>query len=186
MKKVTKKLIAAMALVLICAVCFAYGCASDPGDSGKTQTPAGNNATAAPATSGTSDDNGYVFKHGDVTVIMNAPAADIIAALGTPRSYYEEPSCAFEGMDKTYSYGSFDVTTYTEGGADYISGVVLWDDSVETPEGLYIGAKAADVTKAYGVDAAGKTNVSVTRGKSNIIILLKDDTVTSIQYLAIY
>ena len=174
------------ALIISLTVMLLSGCdanKTDPSDatvkpiSGATTEPGG--ATAAP-----SQDNGYVFKKGDVTVIMNAKAADIIAALGEPTSYYESPSCAFEGMDKTYSYGSFDVTTYTSGGVDYISGVVLWDDSIETPEGLYIGASAADVQRIYGAEAAGKTNVRLEKGVSALLILLSNDTVTSIQYLA--
>ena len=183
MKKITKQLLSLTALMLLCAVCFLYGCNSEPADGNTTKAPSGDVATAAPATSGKTED-GFVFKNGDVTVKMNAPAADIIAALGEPTSYYESPSCAFEGMDKTYSYGSFDVTTYTSGGVDYISGVVLWDDSIETPEGLYIGASAADVQRIYGVEAAGKTNVRLEKGASALLILLSNDTVTSIQYLA--
>ena len=185
MKKTLRQLLALTALLLCCVICFACGCTSGTDDPANTKAPADNSATAAPAATGTAAQEGFVFVHNGVTVKMNAPAADIISALGTPGSYYEEPSCAFEGMDKTYSYGSFDVTTYTENGVDYISGVVLWDDSVETPEGLYIGASAADVKKAYGQEAAGQNNVTVTRGDSQMIILLKDDAVTSIQYLAI-
>ncbi|MBP5631727.1 MAG: hypothetical protein J6Y21_03080, partial [Clostridia bacterium] len=158
---------------------------NNDGRSDATGKPA-SGATALPggATTAPSQDDGYVFKKGDVTVAMKAKAADIIADLGEPSNYYESPSCAFEGMDKTYSYPGFDVTTYTESGVDYISGVVFWDDSVETPEGLYIGASAADVQRIYGADAAGKTNVQLEKGSSYLLILFKDDSVTSIQYLA--
>lgn len=175
-----------MALIISLSVMLLSGCGgNDDGRSDATGKPA-SNATALPggATTAPSQDDGYVFKKGNVTVVMNAKAADIIAALGEPSNYYESPSCAFEGMDKTYSYPGFDVTTYTESGVDYISGVVFWDDSVETPEGLYIGASAADVQRIYGADAAGKTNVQLEKGSSYLLILLKDDLVSSIQYLA--
>jgi hypothetical protein len=177
-----------MALVISLFVVLLSGCGgNNDGPSDATGKPV-SDATALPggATTAPSQDDGYVFKKGDVTVIMKAKAADIIAALGKPTSYYESPSCAFEGMDKTYSYPGFDVTTYTEGGVDYISGVVFWDDSVETPEGLFIGASAADVQRIYGTEAAGKTKVELEKGSSQLLILLKDDTVTSIQYLAMY
>ena len=177
-----------MALIISLSVMLLSGCEGNKdGPSDATGKPV-SDATALPggATTAPSQDDGYVFKKGDVTVKMKAKAADIIAALGKPTSYYESPSCAFEGMDKTYSYPGFDVTTYTEGGVDYISGVVFWDDSVETPEGLFIGASAADVQRIYGTEAAGKTKVELEKGSSQLLILLKDDTVTSIQYLAMY
>ena len=95
------------------------------------------------------------------------------------------PSCAFEGMDKTYSYPGFDVTTYTKGGSDYVSGVIFWDDSVATAEGVYIGQTLEDIRKAYGADVSGETSVSLTRGASKLLFLLKDGAVSSIQYLAV-
>jgi hypothetical protein len=181
MKKSKKILIALLLAALMTVIALTAGCGGndDPGtDTGKTAAPA--DKTAAPE-----EKDAYVFKKGDVTIKMNAPAEPIISALGEPDHYYEEASCAFEGMDKTYTYGSIDVTTYTLNGADYIAGVVLWDDSVETPEGLYIGARAEDVARIYGEDATGKTSVSLKKGDANLLILLKDGVVTSIQYLAI-
>ena len=49
----------------------------------------------------------FSFTYNGIKITLGAEAAPIIDALGEPRSYTEEPSCAFEGMDKTYYYGSF-------------------------------------------------------------------------------
>ena len=65
-----------------------------------------NNAEAAPALSG------YVFSHNGVDFTVDMEVADVIAALGEPTSYYEVPSCAFEGLEKIYDYSSFEITTY--------------------------------------------------------------------------
>ena len=79
---------------------------------------------------------GYVFEYNGVKIGMDMEAAPIIAALGEADSYFEAPSCAFEGLDKTYSYGSFEIDTYEQNGKDYISTVFFCDDLIETPEGV--------------------------------------------------
>ena len=55
---------------------------------------------------------GYVFEYNGVKIGMDMEAAPIISALGEADSYFEAPSCAFECLDKTYSYGSFEIDTY--------------------------------------------------------------------------
>jgi len=137
------------------------------------------NPTEAPA------EAGYVFKYNGAEVSMNAKAEAVIQALGEYLSYFEAPSCAFEDMDKTYSYPGFDVTTYTVGGVDYISGVVLQDDTVETPEGITIGSTLEQVSAAYGEVAEGATSAKFEKGQSILTILFKDNTVTSVQYAAV-
>ena len=44
----------------------------------------------------------FSFTYNGTKITLGAEAAPIIDALGEPRSYTEEPSCAFDGMDKTY------------------------------------------------------------------------------------
>ena len=62
----------------------------------------------------------------------------------------EVDSCAYQGKDKVYSYKDFEVSTYPKNGKECISAVVVTGASVATPEGIKIGSRAADVTKAYG------------------------------------
>lgn len=129
---------------------------------------------------------GYVFTYNGTDIIMNAPAADILAALGEPKSYTEEASCAFEGLDKTYYFGSFYLQTYPMGDQDYIYCVWLVDDSVNTAEGIYIGAPQSQVEAAYGADAYNGTNAySVTKGDSKLTVIIDAGVVSSIQYDAI-
>ena len=115
------------------------------------------------------EQTGYVFKYNGAEIGMNAKADDVIKTLGEYVSYFEAPSCAFEDMDKTYSYPGFDVTTYTLGGVDYISGVVLQDDTVETPEGITIGSTVDQVRAAYGEVAEGASSAKFEKGNSLLI-----------------
>lgn len=140
--------------------------------------------TDAPETAPESED--YVFTYNGMDVVMNAPAEDIIAALGEPKSYTEEPSCAFVGMDKTWFFGSFYLQTYPMEDVDYIYCLWIVDDSVETPEGIYIGADQAAVENAYGAEYFNGTNAYVITGENTrLTIILDNGVVSSIQYDAI-
>lgn len=179
-----KKIIALMLALSLLACLCACG---DSGSNNDTTPPTGGGqepqptvTTPAPA----SDD--YVFNYKGTDIVMNAPAADIIAALGEPKSYSEETSCAFDGLDKTYYYGPFYLQTYPLDGADYIYCMWIVDDSVETPEGIYIGASQAEVESVYGADSFNGSNAYVIAGEnSRLTIILDNGVVTSIQYDAV-
>ena len=127
----------------------------------------------------------YYFEVKGVKVEMKADAEAVLKALGSYKSSYEAPSCAFDGMDKIYSYGAYDILTYTADGKDFISGVVLRDDTVETPEGIAIGSKAEDVKKAYGDFEKDATSATYTSENCKLLIIFENGVVTSIQYIAL-
>lgn len=179
-----KKLIALLlALTMIACLCACGNTDSKE----KTTTPTEKNEESEPFNSVTepaTDD--YVFTYKGTDIVMNAPAANIIAALGEPKSYTEENSCAFIGMDKTYFFGSFYLQTYPMDEVDYIYCLWIVDDSVETPEGIYIGASQADVEAAYGTESYNGTNAYVITGEnSRLTIILDNGVVSSIQYDAV-
>lgn len=129
----------------------------------------------------------FSFTYGDVTMSIHGDAAAAVAALGEAKSYNEETSCAFEGLDKTYYYGGFYLETYPQGEKDMISSIWFADDSVATAEGVCIGDDAAKVEQAYGADAYNGTNAyELTKGASKLTVLLQDGAVSSIQYTAIF
>lgn len=95
----------------------------------------------------------YEFKSGETVIAMGAEAAPVIKALGKPsKNVFEVDSCAYQGKDKVYTYGGFELSTYPADGKECIASVYLTDDSVATPEGIKLGSKAQDVVNAYGKD----------------------------------
>ena len=54
----------------------------------------------------------YVMVYQGCTLPMNADFAPLLAYLGEPANYFEAESCAFEGMDKTYTYDAVGVIRY--------------------------------------------------------------------------
>lgn len=155
-------------------------------------TPAGADGTTASTTEGTEAPTeapaaeGFLFNYNGTEIAMHAPAAPIVEALGEPKKYTESASCAFEGLDKTYYYGSFYLDTYPMGEEDFVYGWWFADDSLTTEEGIYIGATQAQVEAAYGADAFNGTNAyTVTKGDTMLTVILEDGVVTSIQYAII-
>ena len=125
----------------------------------------------------------FSFTYNGIKITLGAEAAPIIDALGEPRSYTEEPSCAFEGMDKTYYYGSFYISTYSLDGKDHIYNLWFADDGVATDEGIRIGSTQSQVEDAYGKDCFNGTNIFVMpKGQSKLVILIEDGKVSSIRY----
>ena len=181
MKKIIALLLALTMMAGLCAC-------GNPGNTNETTAPA---TEPNPDTQPTdkvevSASDEYVFNYNGTDIVMNAPAADIIAALGEPKSYSEETSCAFVGLDKTYFFGSFYLQTYPLEGEDYIYCMWIVDDSVETPEGIYIGAAQADVEAAYGAESFNGSNAYVITGEnSRLTIILENGVVSSIQYDAV-
>ena len=108
----------------------------------------------------------------------------ILEKLGKEKNYFESASCAFEGLDKEYTYNGFVLKTYPLNDVDYVASITLQDDTVATPEGIAIGSELADVTAAYG-DSSSDTKCEYVKGDSQLLILLENGVVTSIQYVAI-
>jgi len=117
---------------------------------------------------------------------MNTDVKSVIDKLGDPLNYFEAESCAFKGLDKFYTYPGFEITTYPMNGKDYISSVNLMDDTVSTPEGIYLGSTVDDMIAAYG-DNYTESSGSYTyiKDDSKIQFIVKDDEIISITYLAI-
>lgn len=172
-----------------CLLLCLAGCGSS--QSAPETTPAGSTAPASSAPAETQpqetevEAGGIAFPYKGVEITMNAPAEPIIAALGEPTKYTEETSCAFDGLDKTYYYGSFYLVTYPLDGKDYVYTLWFADDSVTTAEGVYIGASQADVETAYGVSLDGETSFTWTEGDAKLTVILTDGAVSGIRYDAI-
>lgn len=138
---------------------------------------------AQPVTAGASDNDGYVFVFQDTEVKIDADAAGIIAQLGEPLSYFEAPSCAFQGLDKIYTYNGFEMDTYPAEDRDYVSAIIFKDDSVVTAEGVGIGDSMEKMEQAYGSDGTKEDGVVVySRGNMKLCFILEGNEIISVEY----
>ncbi len=174
-----KRNLFALLLCLVLAVSLAAcggpaGSNTDAPSSGSTQQP--DDGPSAPGS--------YTFKTGGTEVAVGQDMADALSALGDPNEYFEAESCAFEGLDKTYTYSGFVITTYPDGDKDFINSIRLTDDSASTQEGAYIGCTADQVKDLYGESQGDlPTSLSYTKGGTTLNFILENDAVISIEYL---
>lgn len=176
-----KRFVAVAAAAVLCMVSMtACGNSQSSDNNNKAQGQAQEQSVSGGAGSAT---GGFEFSKSGVTVAMNAPAAELVEKLGS-YSYFESASCAFNGLDKQYDYGSFVLTTYPIDEVDYVNSVELKDDLVKTAEGVAIGASEEDVKAAYG-EPATAGDYSYTKGDSKLLFVVKDGKVSSIQYIAV-
>lgn len=169
--------------VLSLLLCLCACGSSDSGtNAGSTTAAAGGQDDVITETQAVAEDS-FTFTYNGTKICMHAPAAPIIAALGEPKTYTEQASCAFKGLDKTYYYGSFYLDTYPVDEQDYVYGWWFVDDSVATEEGIYIGATQAEVEKVYGADTYNGTNAYlISDDVGTLTIILEEGAVSSIQY----
>lgn len=129
---------------------------------------------------------GYLFKYKGVSASMHGKAGALMKKAGKPISQKRSKSCAYDGLDSTYVYKDFILTTYSNSvkGTQYINSITLRTNKVATKEGIKIGSSYNTVVKKYG---KAKDNFGVylyTKGKSKLQIEITDKKVSRIMYMA--
>ncbi len=168
------------AVLMLVAIIFT-GCGQNAGENSPSPT-ASNPTVSEPANNSKSK---YYFDYKDVKIYINDEADPILDKLGEPMSYFESPSCAFQGMDRIYSYSGFDIYTYTdaEDGPEYIFTVAFMSDAVSTVEGISIGDKVDKVVSQYGEDYKASSNQYVYSDQNTkLSFLIENGEVTAIEY----
>lgn len=176
MRKLALLLCTTFLVGCLCVGCGGSGDNNNSSNTEKEQQGADNSIKA----------DGFTFVYNGTDIIPNAKMEPIANALGEPTSYFESASCAFQGMDKVYTYGSVVINTYPESDVDYVYTIELKDDTVQTKEGIYVGASVEDVKAKYGAPAKD-TGVALVyeKGTSTLNFGYEDGVVKSIVYYAV-
>lgn len=181
-------------LGMILAVCLLVGC-GDQTSNQETPIEVIQTSVEASVTGETvkettkeasQEQKGFVFEIKGLVIELNQEADGILEQLGEPITSLETPSCAYQGMDKIYSYSNIQVTTYVKEGKEYIYDIYFLDDSVATKEGLYIGASKEDMISIYGNDYIEEVGMyTYERDGIQLKILIEDDIISTIEYMAV-
>ena len=133
-------------------------------------------------------DSGLVFTSPTgVTIEVGAPADKAVTTLGDWISMNSSDSCGgFSGKDYVYTYHGFRMSTTPAKDGQIICKVELTDDSVKTPQGLYIGMSRADAEaamKGFSSEKVGD-NLVYTSGSVKLQVVFRDGSVSGIIYVA--
>ena len=108
---------------------------------------------------------------------------------GTDYTYFESEDCANAagelGWDITFTGGSVQVRTSPTDGKQLIQRIVIWDDTVSTPEGISIGSTVDQVKAVYGepTDTTDEAMIYDVTDDTDLNFSIKDGAVTQINYL---
>ncbi len=172
----------------ICVSLFLTACGDDAKViEGDVKTVTAENAEEKTAVASAEKTNatgkGFVFVTDGIEIAMDTDAADTLSKLGDPNSYFEAPSCAFDGVDKMYTYKSFELDTYPQGDRDFISSIVFKDDVITTKEGVAIGDPASKVIDVYGDEFEEEKGMHVYKKDGmKLCFIIKDDAVAAVEY----
>ena len=192
MRRMKKGFVAGMILAACVAIC---GCGSDGGDDSKVIEKEKIESSGAAGESGaqtgqTPDASSYFFytaqtDKGSASVTVDMFMKDVLEKIGDPYSYFEAKSCAFDGLDKSYTYVHFEIDTYPAEDGDRISMICLLDDLTSTPEGLSIGDSKDKMEQLYGTnyELAGSEYV-YNAGKMKLKIQVSSGNVSYISYVS--
>ncbi len=136
---------------------------------------------------GSSASDGFVLKTASgVELAINAPD-NCVEALGQPTvPAAASASCDLPGTDYVYTYAGFRIkTTPDENGNNVICQIELTDDSLKTPEGLYVGMKAEDAKAAMSGKGTMEDNGEgfvCKKGGTKLHVNVRDGAVSGISY----
>jgi len=123
----------------------------------------------------------YTFDAQGVELVPGDPFDP--GALPKANSVYEVPSCAIEGTDNLYNYGTFELTAFDDGEKELIYSILLTDPNITTTEGLALGDDVQKMVDIYGEGYTQQGNAYVYTGDAELLyIIAQNDKVASIEY----
>ena len=133
----------------------------------------------------TPDDNDaeFIFSYGEHIIKMDQDITDVLEMLGDPLGVFEAPSCAFDGIDRIFSFPGIQIHTYPFEDKDLVHTISLRDDSVSTVEGIYLGTAPEKVFNIYGDIFENEFDMfTFTRGQTTLSLLIENNMVVAITY----
>ncbi len=104
----------------------------------------------------------------------------VLAALPACNNTFTEQSCAFDNEDVTYYFSGFRIQSNEIDGTNRITAITVDDDTLLTPQGLFIGMPEANAAAAFPKLAENDWNLI--DGSALLSVTLKDGVVFSIVY----
>ena len=128
----------------------------------------------------------YVFNAGGVEIKVGGDADAVVSALGEAQNLVETPSCGGGAEpDREYTYAGFKFNTVNENGKNKIVKLIITDDSISTPEGIFIGDGREAVIEVYGENFTENASGTLiyTDGEVSLMFGIVGGCVSAIHYV---
>lgn len=99
-------------------------------------------------------------------------------------SLSEIQSCAFDGVDKVYTYEKFEIIVASINGKDTVYSIYFDNDGVETAEGVKVTDTKDKMIEKYGTEykeELGSKYIYV-NGNVELSFIIENDIITAIEY----
>ena len=107
-------------------------------------------------------------------------AEPVLNALPAYRSSVTGETCAFDSEDVYYYYSGFQIMANAIDGTMRITAITVADDTIRTPQGLFIGMSEADAAAAF--PALAESDWNLIDGTALLSVTMKDGAIASIVY----
>lgn len=129
------------------------------------------------------EEEAYTFSDNGKKIALGEVFSKESLGIGDEESYSEIASCAFEGLDKTYTYANYEITTYPDGDKDRIYTIYFLNTEAKTEEGVSVSDSLEKMLQIYGDNYEIQGNqYTYTKGKTQLQFIVENDVITSIQY----
>ncbi len=107
--------------------------------------------------------------------------------IGEESNLSEIPSCAFNGVDKVYTYENFEIIVASVNGEDTVYSVYFDDDTMETPEGVKVTDTKDKMIEKYGTNYKQELGNKYIYTNNNVELsfIIESDVITAIEYTLI-
>ena len=155
------KMIALVMAVLMLSVCF-FACNKEESDN----TP-----------------KSFYVTYKGVKIELGKNADNVVENIGDVLSVNELGDCGGLGAQIKYTYASLAIYVLEDkDGNAVIDGIELYDDSITTPEGVYIGMSASDAKAKLGGAKESGNALTVIDGKYYVKVKLDGGKVSEIHF----
>lgn len=182
-----KKILALVLALMLLATLAACGTVAPTPTDAPASTGAAETEGAVPGESTAGQETAadvYSFLLGDAELVPGT--AFDPSVLPEAASVSQVPSCAIEGTDNVYNYGTVEVTAFADGNGETIYSVYVLDANTPTPEGLHLGDNKSTVESIYGTEyTENGTELTYQRGNTLLVLILENNCVASIEYRAV-
>ena len=127
----------------------------------------------------------FLIEYDDVDVTPGAIFDE--SKISKTANVSEIPSCAFDGVDKVYTYPEVEITVAEINGKSTVYSVYFIDETITTGEGVKISDSKDLMIEKYGKDYDNSLNNKFDYNKGNVTLsfVIENDIITGIEYTLI-